>query len=328
MAEDSETEIDFFILLRYLRESWRFVLTCVILAIVMTACSLRNTPPTFEATMMVAPPVSDTGTSGGGISSLSSVLGSLGGSSSASNPQFDQFQYKMTSPSVVKAANADGRLYSWIYPGLWNAKTRNWTRPAGFTQFLVGLTRTFFRKPKWTAPDEVMTSETLSKQIVFEPVPKSTLTKITYQNADRGTATAMLRRLYSEADRQIREEERRRLKALIANANVMLSETQVSDLRMAMAQQLAQSEYRLMTVPNNTDYSAKQVEPPFVSSLPVAPKVGLSLFLTTAIVLVLSSFLAIAYRIVAAEMKRRGEASPREKFSRTFTRTAVRKIQE
>jgi uncharacterized protein involved in exopolysaccharide biosynthesis len=304
-----DAEIDFFLLITYLRESWRFVLTCVLLGIILTALSLRATPPTYEATMVVAPPVSENGGSGGGVSSLSSVLGSLNGSSAASNPQFDQFQYKMTSPSVVRAANADGQLYAWIYPGLWDPRARGWIKPSGAMQVAVRLVRGFFRKPDWIPPDEVMTSETLSKQILFEAVPKSTLTRVSYQNSNRTIATAMLRRLYSEADRQIRDQERRRLKALMANANVMLSETQIADLRMAMAQQLAQSEYRLMNVPNNTDYSAKQVEAPFVSSLPVSPKIGLSLALAAAIVFVLSSFLAVAYRIVAAEMARRGKSA-------------------
>ena len=95
----------------------------------------------------------------------------------------------------------------------------------------------------------------------------------------------------------------------MANANVVLGETQVTDLRVAMAQQVAQSEYRMMNVPGDPDYSAHLVEAPFVSSLPVAPKVGLSLGVAMAISFILAAFSAVAFRMLAAEFYRRGKAS-------------------
>jgi len=306
-----DIDIDFFVLLRYLRESWRFILISVTIAVLITACGLRNATPTYEASMVVAPlGGSDTGGgSANGLQSITSVLSTLGGGAGES-PQFDQFQYKISSPSVVRAANADGQLYAWLYPGLWNANTRTWIKPRGTQQVLLGIVRAFFHKPDWIAPDEVMASEVLKKQIVFETIPKSTLIAISYQNSDRAIAIAMLQRLFSEADRQIRDQERLRLKAQMANANEVLATTQVSDYRMAMAQVLANAQYRLMNVPDNIDYSARQVERPFASSLPVAPKIGLSLAMTAASVFLLSVFTAISYRIMAAELRRRGRDIP------------------
>ena len=306
-GEHSEVDIDFFALLRYMRQAWRFILICMLLSFTITACGLRNATPIYEASMVVAPiGGNDNASSGGsGVQSLNSVLSSLGGGS-GSSPQFDQFQYKMSSPSVVRAANADGRLYAWLYPGLWNPQTRTWIKPSGMQQTLLGLVRAFFHKPDWIEPNDVMASDALKKQIVFETIPRSTLTLVSYQNSDRTIATTMLQRLFAEADRQIRNQERRRLKAQIENANDVLATTQVSDYRIAMIQVLANSQYRLMNVPDNIDYSARQVEAPFVSALPVAPKIGLSLALAVASAFLLSAFLAVSYRIVAAEMNRRG----------------------
>jgi hypothetical protein len=302
-SQSPDIEIDFFGLIRYALEAWKFILVSVVLSVSMTMCGLRNVPPTYEANMVLAPaPSSDPSASQ---SLTSKLLGSFGGSGGAGGPLFDQFQYKMTSPSVVHAANVDGKLYEWIYPGLWDARTRGWIKPRGARQFITGIVRAFFHKPDWIPPDDVMTSDYLKKQINFEVIPKSTLTNVSYQNSDPSIATAMLQRLFDEADRQLRNAQRARLKAQIANANVMLATTQVTDFRQAMAQALGGAQYQLMTVPDNIDYSANNVERPYVSSLPVAPKLGLSLMMAIAGTFLLSTFFAIAYRIVAAELNRR-----------------------
>jgi hypothetical protein len=206
----------------------------------------------------------------------------------------------------VHAANKDGQLYAWIYPGTWNPQTRTWNKPGGAVQFLLGAVRAFFKRPAWVAPDDVMTSDALQKEITFELLPKSSLTKISYQNSNPAIAIAMLQRLYGEADRQLRDVERERQKAAIANANSMLATTQLSDLRMAMAQVVANAQYQLMTVPGDVDYSAEDVEAPFVSSRPVSPKIAFSLVIAMGLTFVITSFAAVAYRVAAFELQRRG----------------------
>jgi hypothetical protein len=305
-----DVDIDFFVLAGYATDAWRFILSCSLLAVLLTACSLRSAHPVYEADMIVAPLVGDD--IGGATSSqslTSKVLSSLGGggSGAGADPRFDEFQYKMTSPSVIKAANTDGKLYSWVYPGMWDSRERRWVRPGGIGQLLLGLVRSFFNKPRWMPPDDVMTSGILQKQIIFEQVPKSSLVKVSYQNEDPAIATAMLERLFSVADGQLRAAERTRLRAQIENANSVLATTQISDFKEAMGQALSNAELHLMNVPDNIDYSASKIEAPFVSSVPVAPKIGLSLALSTAVAFILASFGAVAYRIVLEELKRHGK---------------------
>lgn len=307
--DPAEIEIDFFALIRYAVNGWRFILVCICVSMVVTACNLRTATPIYEANMIVAPVVSDSPNSSAQ-SLTTKVLSSLTGGSSGVSSQFDQFQYKLTSPSVVHAANADGKLYEWVYPGLWDPQTRNWTKPGGVKQFLIGLVRSFFGRPDWIAPDDVMTSETLQKQVLFETVPKSTLTRVSYQHRDPKVATEMLRRLFVEADRQLRNAERLRLNAQIANANMVLAKTQIADFREAMAQAMANAQFRLMSVPEGTDYSASKVETPFVSSLPVGPKITLSLAVAFLAAFLLSTFAAVAYQVASVELRRRGRTVP------------------
>ena len=304
-------DIDLWVLLRYAAESWRFILACGALAILVTAFALRAATPSYEANMIVAPV--EGGLSEGSSSSFTSrVLSSLsfGGGAGTGGQQFDEFQYKLTSPSVVRAANRDGKLYSWLYGSEWNPQTRTFRKPSGLGQFLRAAIRRFFHRPEWYPPDEVLTSETLSKKVLIEALPKSTLMRISYENADPVIATSVLRRLFAEADRDLRNAQRARLKAQIANANEMLAATQVADYRAAMAQVLASSQYRLMNVPDNIDYSAQNVEVPFVSPVPVSPKPALTLAIVAVVTVMVASFMAIGYRILRVGYDQRHAEMP------------------
>jgi hypothetical protein len=235
---------------------------------------------------------------------------SLGGGGGAGGQQFDEFQYKLTSPSVVRAANRDGKLYSWLYGSDWNPETRTFQRPSGLGPSLRAAIRRFFRRPEWYPPDEVLTSELLSKRVLIEAMPKSALMRIRYENADPVIAVNVLRRLFAEADRELRNAQRARLKAQIANANEMLAATQVADYRAAMAQVLATSQYRLMNVPDNIDYSAQNVETPFVSPVPVSPKPALTLAIVAVVTVLVAGFIAVGYRILRIEYDRQQAEMP------------------
>lgn len=306
----ADVEIDFFALLRYAVGGWRVILVCVFVSMAVTACNLRTATSIYEANMIVAPVMNSDSGNSNAQSLTSKVLSTLGGGGGGMSSQFDQFQYKLTSPSVVHAANRDGKLYEWVYPGLWDSQTRSWTKPGGMKQFLVGSVRAFFGRPEWIVPDDVITSETLKNQVVFEIVPKSTLTRVSYQNSDPKVATEMLRRLFTEADRQLRDAERVRLKTQIANANAVLATTQVADFRQAMAQAMANAQFRMLNVPDGLDYSASKVEAPFVSSLPVSPRITLSLAMAFLAAFLLSTFAVVAYQVAIVELRRRGRAVP------------------
>lgn len=309
-AASTDVEVDFFALVRYAIEAWRFILVCILVSVTVTACNLKGAESIYEANMIVAPVMSSDSGNSNAQSLTSKVLSSLTGGSGGMSSQFDAFQYKLTSPSVVHAANSDGKLYEWVYPGLWDQKTRSWTKPGGIRQFLVGMVRSFFGRPDWIVPDDVMTSDTLRKQIVFELVPKSTLTLVSYQNSDPKVATEMLRRLFTEADKQLRDAERVRLRAQIANANTVLATTQVADFREAMAHAMANAQFRLLSVPEGVDYSASKIEAPFVSSLPVSPRITLSLAMAFLAAFLLSTFAAVAYQVAIVELRRRGKPVP------------------
>ena len=263
---DGYIDVDLWVLLRFAVESWRFIFVCGALAIVVATIALRLATPSYEANMIVAP--TEGALSGGDTTSLTSKVFSslnLSGGGGTGGQQFDEFQYKLTSPSVVRAANRDGKLYSWLYGNEWNPQTRTFRKPNDLSQTVRAAVRRFFNRPEWYPPDEVLTSQMLNKLVVIEAIPKSTLMRISYDNANPAIAANVLRRLFAEADRELRNAQRTRLKAEIANANEMLAETQVTDYRAAMVQVLATSQYRLMVVPDNIDYSAKNVETPFVS---------------------------------------------------------------
>lgn len=304
-------DLNLMVLLRYLVQSWRFILICVVVMMVMTTCSLRNASAVYEATMVVAPTEDDSGGGGGSQSLTSKVLSSLtSGGSAAGGQHFDEFQYLLTAPSTIHAANADGKLFTWLYGGQWNEKTRTFIKPNDMNQQVRAAIRRFFRRPEWYAQDDILTSQLLSVQIMISPMPKSSLTTLSYQNSDPKIAVAVLSRLFSVADRVMRDKQRARLKAQIANANDMLAETQVSDLRQAMAQQIANSQYRLMNVPESIDYAAKSLEPAYVSPVPIAPKPAKALTFTAIVTLLLSAFVGVGYRIIRAQFDARGLPIP------------------
>lgn len=321
-------DINLLVLLRYLAQGWRFILISVVIAIAITACSLRGARPTYEATMVVAPVADDAPSSSGTQSLTSKVLSSLtlGGGGGAGGQHFDEFQYLLTAPSTIRAANVDGKLFTWLYGGQWDPRTRTFIRPEGVEQNLLGAIRRFFRRPEWYPQDDILTSQLLRLQIEVSPMPKSSLTTVTYDNPDPKVASAVLWRLFSTTDRAMRDKERKRLKAQIANANDMLAATQVSDLRQAMAQQLATSQYRLMNVPENIDYAAENVEPPYVSPIPISPKPAKSLAIVTIVALFLSAFVSVGYRILRAQYDARAENIPLLDPARTWAGAIWRKL--
>ena len=306
---DGYVDINLMVLLRYLVQSWRFILISVTVMLVMTTCQLRGASKSYEATMIVAPIEGDTGGSSG--QSLTKVFTTLtSGSSGAGGLQFDEFQYKLTSPSVIHAANADGKLYTWLYGGAWDPKTRTFQKPTGVGQVLRGSVRRFLNRPEWYPQDDVLTALMLKEQIVISSIPRSSLTTISYVNEDPVIAAAVLRRLFGAADRELRTAQKARLRAQIENANEMMTATQLSNLREGMGQQLAAAQFRLMNLSENIGHSARNIEPPFVSPVPVSPKPMRSLAIVFVVTFFVSAFMIVGYRILRAQYDARDMEMP------------------
>jgi capsular polysaccharide biosynthesis protein len=308
LSTEGYVDINLIVLGRYLAESWRLILISVLIALTFTAFFLRNATPAYQATMVVAPMDTDSGTTVSQ-SMASQFLSTLAdGGAASGGPRFDELKYRLTSPSTIHAANADGKLFTWLYGSEWNPRTRSFRKPTGILQSLRGSIRRFFRRQEWYPQDDILTSQMLSQQVDISTLPKSTLTVITYSNPNPVVAAAVLGRLLGVAEDEMRSSQRATLKAQIGNANEMLAATQLSDLRMAMSQQLATSQFRLMNVPISS--SANDVQPAFVAPVPISPKPAQTLAIVFVVTLLVSGFAGVGYRVLRTDYDAKGKDMP------------------
>jgi uncharacterized protein involved in exopolysaccharide biosynthesis len=262
-------------LLRAIAQRWWLPVAGMVAALLLTLIWLNRTDYLYTAQLRVYAAPSTSGASkptplGG----LASLAGLTTGAAEAVTP-FRYYLDGLASPAIAERLAADKPLLQQMFPAEWDAKTGTWRRPSS----LVGSLRRGFGAllglPPlgWTPPGPERVQEYIATNVGVRQSVRTPLVALTYDSPDPVFAAAFLKRLHTETDAYVREQQITRTRANIAYLAERLQAVTITDQRAALLFQLTEQERQAMLTASDTAYAAEAFDDVTVSAEPTRPKV-------------------------------------------------------
>lgn len=285
------------------RGKW-IILAFALIGFALGVKRLHEHTPVFEARMVVAPSLSTDPTMvGGGGTSQGGQLGALAGlaglsiSSKAQATTFDRLKEAFKSFELAQTLDRKYGLFMRIFGGSWDAQTQTWTRPQGWRFELDQSIAEFLRQPTWQPPSMESLANYIGGSMQVEEEKNSPFISIKVQHPDAEFALNLLKVAYAEADQLLREQDRRQINQRRSYLEERLARTSLNDMRQVVLTLMAQEERSAMLLDSDLPYAARTIEPPYVSSKPVALKppmeIGVRVIVAIALAIALVSGWAI-----------------------------------
>jgi uncharacterized protein involved in exopolysaccharide biosynthesis len=262
-------------LLRAISQRWWLPVAGMVAALLLTLIWLNRTDYLYTAQLRVYAAPSTSGASkptplGG----LASLAGLTTGAAEAVTP-FRYYLDGLASPAIAERLAADPKLMQQLFPAEWDAKTKTWHRPSS----LVGSLRRGFGAllglPPlgWTQPGPERVQEYIATNVGVRQSVRTPLVALTYDSPDPVFAAAFLKRLHTETDAYVREQQIIRTRANIDYLAERLQAVTITDQRAALLFQLTEQERQAMLTASDTAYAAEPFDDVTVSAEPTRPKV-------------------------------------------------------
>jgi hypothetical protein len=235
---------------------------------------LMSSPPTYTATMLVAPPsVSQVQTQG--LGSLGDMLGGTGAPES-----FKLYLQMIVSQGAADRMEHDHHVMQKVFGAQWDAQNNRWRPRTGLKAWISDALHVIIGRPP--APDapsrEDLQGFLQGSLRVDTPVVGASVRTISFSSADPNLAPQFLLWAHDAADHLVRESTRQRAVDMISYLRDRLPSVSNTDEHYALTNLLVEQERTLMLLSNGIDYSAMIVDPPVVPEKPF-PSVGKTLVL-------------------------------------------------
>jgi uncharacterized protein involved in exopolysaccharide biosynthesis len=188
--------------------------------------------------------------------------------------------------STATAARFDpnGALFRSQYAGEWNVEEQRWQAPEGFVPVLRRSIAVFLGGAPWKPPGPARFAQDMRNSLLFSPVGRSQMLRIAIRTPRPQLAVDLLSNLHREADRIIRDQERRRVTAYLDYLNRELPKVANTENRTAMTDLIVEQQRQLMMLSaENVSFASEIVEPPSIPYRPIGPGGLMVLIMFTAV---------------------------------------------
>lgn len=250
------------------------------------------TPPLYTASAVIGPVL---GRSGDTDSSTFGQLAALAGGGllpDSGDGPFIRFQELIMSERVARSLSTQDELLSTIFDDEWDAENKTWVRPTGPVGRVVAWLYEAVGVPSWEAPGPQRLKEYIGQTLRIRDVPRTSLKEMSFTFKDPAFARYFLVLVHDEADRLIRESERRRVEENIKYLGEQLTGTLMTEQRTAIVDILTRQHQNLMLISQSGPFAAEFIDPPNVSDLPTSPRPPIYLLAAVALGLLLGIVLA------------------------------------
>jgi uncharacterized protein involved in exopolysaccharide biosynthesis len=259
---DSGQEIALMDLVRILLAGWKAILSSLVAALVLAVAVLHVVTFKYRAELKVTPAqTADSGLragSSGGLSGLASLAG-INLPADRSAYSFQIFLESITSPMTAARVAQDQRLMIAIFPKEWDASTKRWMEPRGFSRSAKNAVKTIMGFPTkpWEAPDAARLMEYTAEHVDVVRDNKRPVAVLTFTHADPAVARRFLSALHAATDQIIRERSQERTQSNIDYLSAKLRTVEIADHRAALTQVLLEQERTQMLASSKIAFAAE-----------------------------------------------------------------------
>lgn len=254
-----------------LRRFWLFPLATAALAALVVIAYLAVRTPMYEVSMVVAPatmPGQNLPKSLMGLSSAASLL--TGGSLDGGDSNLERLQQLLISPVLTAKLDPNGPIFRQQYAGEWNAEQGRWEPPSGAVASTRRAISELLGGRPWQPPGPARLATDLKSALLFAPVGKSQMMRISIRTPKPQFAVELLTVLHKAADSIIREQQKRRVVAYLDYLNRSLPQVANSENRTAITGLVVEQQRQLMTLSaDNVTFASEVVEPPSIPYRPI-----------------------------------------------------------
>lgn len=265
-------------LLLILWDGRRTIAICVGFCLIVGFVSLWLATPRYEVGLQVASaaPPSESNE----LRQLAALI--PGGRDERSADPFAEYQVLLHSERLAQRLNRDHRAAQKIFP--YDEAAGRFYMPASPVVWAGAALRWIVGLPGWTPPDDAALAEYLRAQVEISAHPDTPgIYRIGLRHPDPVFARDLLLWMHEGTDALLRESRRERAERYIGFLTEGLRQEQNVEIREAMRTLLLQQVQQRMMTGVDVGYAARIIDGPTVSSRPVSPGPGRTLFLALVI---------------------------------------------
>jgi hypothetical protein len=202
-VDSSPHAISFNDLFREFVADWRILLTGIIVGLLAAVFLVSTAPPTYEATLTVAPVESSMSDSGGSAGAGAGVLNLLGYGGSGQYGDYAQFLDMTHSVRLATRLNEKYGLMKQVFP--FDKKTGAFVPPSDMVSRLARALRWMLGLPPWAPPNMVSLANFLKGDVRINHEADGTAT-LAHFGPTPTAAGSFLARVYQETDEYMRQD--------------------------------------------------------------------------------------------------------------------------
>jgi hypothetical protein len=300
---DSQIPKDVFPFLDALRFLWGArgdVFAGFVVFLVLATLFLLVVNPSYEASMVLAPPnvaLSSSNSqagfgSGSGGSGLTDLLG-LKGAQEGPSP-YDKFVLMLPGRELAVKLSDDPVIMHTIFASDWDKDRKVWTRGGGMSSAIRDFVGWMFGRGGWSPPGPDELSNYIQGAVLVKPSDQHDVTLLTYRNHDAKFARYFLEQLVLTADGVIRDGDRRRYENYQGYLSEQIAQASAVDLRQSLIALYASVTQHIMLVSGNMTYAVDILDGPRVTRRPVDPSITKTYLIFGLVGMVMGMLLAVA----------------------------------
>lgn len=273
---------------------WPLVALIILASLLIGYTYLQIRPTEYDVSMVVSPVTPPGRTENTSIvaGAAASLLGLTSGGSGAANS--DRYQELIVSTALADRIDRTGPIYKTLYSAEWDSENNRWRPPTGILSTVKRLVSSVLGGQPWRAPDAARLASDLKRSLIFTPVGRSDLFRVTLRTENPKFAIFLLSTLNGMTDTMIREIERKRVNAYLTYLDSELPVVQNTENRTAISQLVMDEQRALMQLSaNGVSYATQLMEPPTIPYQPVGLR-ALSVMAITGLLGLIAGLVSIA----------------------------------
>lgn len=279
--------------LALLQRGW-WVIATITLALVAVAILFLQVAERRYRSVLAVTPVSGSASLPSGLGNLASIAGIRAPGSDAEG-RFDLFLEGLTTQETAeRLVRANPELLPAMFPGEWDASTRQWRQPTGVVPGLVRSVKGLLgMNTGYEAPGQARVQRWLENTLTVSNERERRLTIISIETADVQFGRDLLAALHHVGDDLLRARSVERANDYVAYLTGKLSEVSVADYRQALVEALADQEKMRMMANSNLPFAAEPFGPPSTPDKPSSPNPPVLLAIAILLGLVIGTFVVL-----------------------------------
>jgi hypothetical protein len=186
------------------------------------------------------------------------------------------------------------RLLQRVYQGGWDEVSESWKRPTGDKFERRQRIRRYFGLSEWSPPSVHTLAGYLRGSIQVELMEDSSFFKISFRHGDPEFALEILTMVYDEADQLLRQQDLIESRLRRNYLERQLSSERLLDSRQALTSLLVSEERKAMLLETDLPYTARIIDPPYVTAKPDEPNLRFTIAFPAVIAVMIGLILITA----------------------------------